>query len=883
MTHNELRTKFLAFFESKKHKVLPSDSLVPADDPTLLFTGAGMNQFKEQFIGRNIKHPRVATSQKCLRTPDLERVGRTACHHTFFEMLGNFSFGDYFKKEAIEWSWEFLTDILKISKNKLWVSVYKDDKEAYGIWKDLIKVPDSKIMKFGDDQNFWPANTKTEGPNGPCGPCSEIFYDQGVDVGCQKSNCDPSCECDRYIEVWNLVFTQFERVGVNKLKPLKNKNIDTGMGLERLAAVMQGASTNFETDIFTPIIDAVKSEVKEASGGRFKFDKVARQHINAIADHLRASTFLVADGVFPSNEERGYVQRMLIRRAFRYGRQLGIEKPFLYKLVAIVAKVMGEAYPEILMHREDIAQVILSEEERFQNTLMEGTQVLENLMAKADKVSKKSLAGDDIFRLYDTYGFPIELVSEIAAESGFKIDRAGFKKRMEAQRALSRKGSQIKDGIFAGLSTKELADIKKTEFIGYEKLKGEGKIVALLLDNKKVSKVSGSKEVEVVLDKTPFYGESGGQVADKGEIIAGSTKLEVTDVKRADGVFVHIGMLKKGELEVGQKVRSSVDEKRRSAIARAHTATHLLHWALRKVLGAHAKQCGSLVEVDRFRFDFTHFKKVERDEIARIEKLVNERIAENEKVAVASIKLKEAKREGAIALFGEKYTEDVRMVSAGDFSKELCGGTHLDLTGKVKCFRITSESSIASGTRRIEAVTGSVASNIISEEEALLADLCKLLGVPKDNVAEAIEAMEKELKMLEKERVKSKAASSLSQLDEIVDGVIDINGVKVVAKKIEDADMSILRALTDELKKRLSPCVIVLGSDGGGRVALCASVSKDAVTKGVNAGAIMKEAAQIVGGGGGGRPDFATAGGKDPKRLNDALKKAYEIAEKILS
>ena len=882
MTHNELRAKFLSFFESKKHKVLPSDSLVPANDPTLLFTGAGMNQFKEEFIGRNIKHPRVATSQKCLRTPDLERVGRTACHHTFFEMLGNFSFGDYFKKEAIEWAWEFLVDVLKIPKERLWVSVYQDDKEAYGIWKDLIKVPALKVIKFGDDQNFWPANAKTKGPNGPCGPCSEIFYDQGVDVGCRKSNCDPSCECDRYIEVWNLVFTQFERVGVNKLKPLKNKNIDTGMGLERLAAVMQGVRTNFETDIFAPIIDAVKSEVKDANDGRFKFDSVALQRINAIADHLRASTFLVADGVFPSNEERGYVQRMLIRRAFRYGRQLGIEKPFLYKLVAIVSKVMGEAYPEVQMHREDIAQVILSEEKRFQNTLMEGTQVLENLMAKAEKGSKKSLAGDDIFRLYDTYGFPIELVSEIAAESGFKIDRAGFEKKMEAQRALSRKGSQIKDGIFAGLSSKELADIKKTEFTGYKSLKGEGKILALLLDNKKVAKVGGSKEVEIVLDKTPFYGESGGQAADKGEIIAGSTKFEVADVKRVNGIFVHIGKLRKGDLEVGQKVTSSVNSERRLAIARAHTATHLLHWALRKVLGDHAKQCGSLVKADEFRFDFTHFKKVERDELKRIEKLVNEKIAKDEKVGAADLTLKEAKKQGAIALFGEKYAEVVRMISAGDFSKELCGGTHLDMTGKIEFFKITSESSIASGTRRIEVVTGPVAANVIEEENGRLAVICKRLGKSFDSIDEATEALEKELWSEKKEKAKEKASLIYSQLGKIADEAVEIKGVKVVAKRIDDADMLVLRNLTDKLKNQLRSCVVILGS-GKRRVALCISVSKDVVNKGVNAGEIVKEAAQIVGGGGGGRPDFATAGGKDPKRIDEALKKAFEIVEKALS
>ena len=865
MTADKLRKTFLDFFSSKKHTVVDSDSLVPSKyDPTVLFTSAGMNQFKEQFMGQNVAFTSAATCQKCLRTPDLGRVGRTAGHHTFFEMLGNFSFGDYFKKEAIKWAWEFMVDVMKLPKEKLWVSVYKDDQEAYDIWIKDIKVPVKKVLRFGEKDNFWPAEAPSKGPDGPCGPCSEIFYDQGKDVGCRKPACNPSCECDRFTEVWNLVFTQFNRVGVNKLEPLANKNIDTGMGLERLAAVMQGVLSNFETDLFVPIIKGI-----EKIAGR-KADGKTRPLFRAIADHARSVTFLIADGVLPSNEEKGYVERMLIRRAYRFGRQIGIDGPFLYKLVPIVAKVMKDPYPELESMREDIAQVVLNEEKRFKNTLITGTEVLEELIEKLKADGKKEISGKEAFKLYDTYGFPFELTRDSAGAKGLAVDVEGFNSALEKQRELSRASSGMKESIFIPAVERIAEGIKEsTVFEGYERDSLNAEVIAIIKETSQVKELDGG-DAEIILDKTPFYAEAGGQIGDAGVIAKRGFEFKVKDTRKVGNVCVHIGKVIKGGLKEGDKVKAEVDKKRRQAIAGNHTATHLLHWALRKVLGDHAKQAGSLVAPDRLRFDFTHFKKLTDDEVSRIETLVNDRIKADEKLSDRILEMEQAKTEGAIALFGEKYSNKVRMVSISDFSRELCGGIHVKNTGKIGLFKIVSESSVASGVRRIEAATGKMAVEKAKEAKTRACREEKEAKLKEDE------------KKVKKERDKKRILESRSQIEEIIKNAETINGTAVIVKRIDDASMGLMRSMTDEINKKAASNVTVLGSAADDKVVFIASVSKDLIDKGLHAGNLIKEAAKEAGGSGGGRPDFAQAGGKDPKRLNAALEKARELIKKDL-
>lgn len=905
MTCDEIRRRYLRFFESKKHRIVPSDSLIPANDPSVLFTSAGMNQFKEQFMGINIYSKRVTTCQKCLRTGDLDKVGKTAGHHTFFEMLGNFSFGDYFKKDAISWAWEFMVSELEIPADRLWVSVYEDDNEAYDIWKNDMGIPEHKIKRYGARDNFWPQNAIEDGPDGPCGPCSEIFYDQGEDTGCRTGHCEPSCGCGRFVEVWNLVFTQFNRAGKNSLTPLKNKNIDTGMGLERIARVMQVVKTNFETDIFAPITDeiyklagdkktdkafrvnpvreprpltagaddGVKPQPPLIGNGRWSKSADFSNEVNAIADHIRAIIFMISDGVLPSNEERGYVARMLIRRAFRFGKELGVEPPFLHKLVPSVAKTMKEPYPEIETMRENIADIILSEEKKFQNTLEEGVKVIEELIHNLKTAGEKSVSGKDAFRLYDTYGFPLELTVEMAESKGLVVDKDGYNKEMEKQRGAARAKSKMgKEGIFFELNEntkKILSKIwKPTAFLGYSKLEAEAKILS-------ISKFE--HKVEIILDKSPFYGESGGQTGDNGEILTHFGKAIVSDTKKAGGLIVHIAKMVKGDFEAGTKVKAIVDKDSRLDIARNHTATHLLHYTLREVLGKHVKQSGSLVARDKLRFDFSHFKALDKRELDRVEDMMNALIRENLKVKTERLDRESARKKGAMALFGEKYGKKVRMVSIGECSKELCGGTHLDHTGEIGIFRISSESSIAGGIRRIEAVTGRMAYKSVKNDEELISDTMSALKATKDNLVKTSEDIILKVRNLEKEAVKSKSKNAALNVDDMILTASDIGGIKIISGRVENVDVPTLRNMTDDIKRKTGASVIVLGSGSEGKVSLVCSATVEAVAKGADAGNIIKKIAQIVGGSGGGKATFAQAGGRDITMLNEALNSVLNV------
>ncbi len=870
MKTDEIRTKFLEFFKSKQHKVIPSDTLVPKDDPSLLFTGAGMNQFKEYFLGIKKDMKKAASCQKCFRTGDLDNVGKTPAHHTFFEMLGNFSFGDYFKKEAIEWAWEFMTEELKIKEKDLWVSVYKDDEESFKVWKDKIGISAKRIIKLGDKDNFWPSEAKQKGPNGPCGPCSEIFYDQGKGIGCGKANCTPACGCERFVEVWNLVFTQFNRKDKGTLEPLPNKNIDTGMGLERMAAVMQGVRSNFEIDTFVPIIEAIKNKIGQ------KKSKADRE-LKTITDHIRAVVFLIGDGVLPSNEGRGYVERMLLRRAMRFAMKLGCDEPFLYTVVPTVCNVMKEAYPELKNREQNISRIVRSEEERFKQTLIEGTEILEDIIAKS---KTKQIPGEVVFKLYDTYGFPFDLTEAIAREKGFRLDKNGFKKAMQKQKELSRKGSSISGDIFASTATQTFSKIDgTTEFAGYKNLKIEAKVLGLFKKSQKsTEQLREGEEGSVVLDKTPSYGEAGGQAGDRGLIAGKNGTLEILNTCVVDKIIVHVCKVKKGNIKAGDKVEIKVDTTRRSNIARNHTATHILHNALRTVLGLHVHQSGSLVEDDRLRFDFTHFKALSLEELEKIEHLVNKKIKANDKVVDKVQPIEKARKEGAIALFGEKYEKEVRMISVGGYSKELCGGTHVASTGEIGSFKIISESSISAGVRRIEAVTGKLAEEREKEDKKIIKEICVLLNTKPNKILAEIENKSKKIKKLQRQLEDAKKKLSLSNVDNIVSGAKAINGIKVVTSLVEQADMQLLRSNIDIIKQKLKSCVVCLGSKASDnkRAILVLGVTKDLVEKGIDASKLINKIALLIEGSGGGRADFAQAGGKKPNKLQEALNKVGE-------
>jgi len=847
MKSHEIRKKFLEFFKSKKHEIVESDSLVPKADPTLLFTSAGMNQFKEQFLGHNITYSRAASSQRCLRTADLENVGKTPHHHTFFEMLGNFSFGDYFKKEAIEWGWEFMTKVLNLKEKNLWVSVYKDDEESYKIWQDVIKVKKEKIVKLGAKDNFWPSNAPENGPNGPCGPCSEIFYDWGKDVGCRKKTCNPDCDCGRFVEVWNLVFTQFERKGKGKLDPLPSKNIDTGMGLERITAVIEGVKTNFETDLFKPVI-------KEIS----RLNPKLKEHsLNTIADHVRAVTFAICDGIAPSNEERGYVIRKLIRRAYLRG---GLGKSYLYNLVPRVIEVMKDTYPVLREKQEEISLIVKEEEERFKNTLSVAMPILKDDIKSA---KGKPLKGDKIFKLVDTYGLPLEVIEERAKEKKVKLDIKSFESLMEERRVLSRKKSKMEGDIFSlNLFTKA----PKVSFSDDMPLKG--KIAYMVKEKSLVKKAKEGDTIEIMTDpqgKT-FYTESGGQVGDRGRIKSEKGEGKILNTVKIDERVVHVAKVERGSLSLGDTVTIDLDSERKKRIAKNHTATHLLHSALREVLGDHVHQAGSLVAEDRLRFDFTYIKKVSEREFEKIESLVNECIEKGIELEKEEKTLEEAKKEGAMALFGEKYSSKVRVIKMSDFSKEVCGGTHVNNTKEIELFKIVRESSVASGIRRIEAVTGHAAKEWIKEKKA------------REEEKLTAERKKEEDKRLEKEKLKKSEA----EIDDLIKRAKTIKNSKLIIESIKDANMAVIRKLADTIKTKEKSFFALLAGQDKDKLSLVLSISKDIVKKGADASRIIKDLAKEIEGSGGGRRDFAQAGGKNLEKLKSVFEKAEKTALHII-
>lgn len=857
MRARDIRETFLSFFEKKEHRIVKSSSLIPQGDPTLLFTNAGMNQFKNVFLGIEKRdYSRAASCQKCMRVSgkhnDLEQVGKTYFHHTFFEMLGNFSFGDYFKEKAIEFAWELLTDIYKIPEDRLFVSVFEDDEEAYKIWKEKIGIPDDKIKRFGEEDNFW-----AMGDTGPCGPCSEIYY---------------TFEDGSSIELWNLVFMQFFRDEKGELHPLPKPSIDTGMGLERLATVLQGKRSNFDTDLFKPLIDFACEETGQdyGMGGE---DDIA---IRVIADHCRAITFLINDGVLPSNEGRGYVLRRIIRRAFRYGKKLGVEKPFLYKGIPVVVNIMKDFYPELVHSKEQISKLCYFEEERFGNTLSVSMNYLENAIEEAIKKGENIIEGDKIFKLYDTFGFPLDLAMEIAQEKGVSIDISGFEREMEKQKEKGRESWKGGDG--REKAKYESITHLKTEFVGYETLNSSSKVLAIFKGSQRVKSLKEGEEGEIILDITPFYAEAGGQVGDKGIIEGENSSAIVKDTKKfLENVIIHHVKMEKGNISEGDNVFARVDEKLRSATQRNHTATHLLHRALREVLGPHVKQSGSLVSPEKLRFDFTHFSALHPEEIKKVEEMVNEWILANLPVIYEFKDYNDAIKEGAIAIFEEKYGERVRVLKVGDISMELCGGTHVRMTGDIGAFRIISEGSISAGVRRIEALTGLAVVDYWRKESRILENLTEELKVKTEEIVDEVIKLKQMLKEKEREVQRIKRMNFKNKIKEWIEKAEVVNGFKIVVKRIEDdIEKEILREISDMLKDGIGKGVVLLGSKQKERAYLLASVTSD-VTEKIHAGNLVKELAKIVGGGGGGRADFAEAGGSKPELIDMALEKGLEL------
>ncbi|MGQ9630224.1 MAG: alanine--tRNA ligase [bacterium] len=871
ITSKEIRSEFLKFFKGKAHKIVPSAPLIPPENSNLLFTIAGMNQFEGIFLGREKpEHPRVANSQKCIRVSgkhnDLEEVGRDTYHHTFFEMLGNWSFGDYYKKEAIEMAWELLTVNFRLPKDRLWATVFKDDDEAEILWKKVTDINPDRILRFDERENFWEM-----GETGPCGPCSEIHIDLG-EGRCEFRNdrshiCGVNGGCGRFVELWNLVFIQFNRDAQGELHTLPDKHVDTGMGLERLTAVLQDRDSNYATDLFAPIM----GEIAHLTGCEMSAERAVPFRV--IADHIRALSFAIADGILPSNEGRGYVLRRILRRAARFGRNLNMHEPFIYKLVGKVGEIMGEAYPEVLEKAEHISLVIKSEEESFGKTLDRGIELFEEIAHNLERRGERCIPGRDAFRLYDTYGFPLDLTELMARERGMSVDTRGFQDEMEGQRIRSREASRI--GAFA--TEEEAGEIVSigdftTEFVGYTQSRAKGKVV-------KAAK--GDDTVTIYLDRTPFYAEAGGQVGDSGTIEGDRFTLDVSDTRRDQaGLIQHIGKLARGTFEdiiLGGEVEASVDPKREST-KNNHTATHILQSAMREILGTHIQQAGSYVDHERLRFDFTHYEAIKREDLKRIEALVNRRIREAAPVRAEVMPIEEARRTGAIALFGEKYGEKVRVVSIGDFSKELCGGTHVDNTGNIGFFKILSEGSIAAGVRRIEAVTGEAAVRYVQEIEDALTNAASSLNVGRDKVEERIEALLARNKEMEKEIGRMKEQVALGKVEDILKDARSVNGVRVVTGRVDGLDRDSLASLLGRIRERVERGIVVLATSQGDRALFLASVSDD-LTSRYHAGNIAREVAKIAGGGGGGKPNFAQAGGKDVSKIDDALRKVYDIVK----
>jgi alanyl-tRNA synthetase len=853
MTSSEIRASFLEFFRKNGHSVVPSSSLVPGTDPTLLFTNAGMVQFKDVFLGKETRDDsRAATSQRCVRAGgkhnDLENVGYTARHHTFFEMLGNFSFGDYFKKEAIHFAWNFITGTLGIPKDRLWVTVYKEDDEAARIWTEEIGIDPTRCTRLGEQSNFW-----SMGETGPCGPCTEIFYDHGPEIRGGPPG-TPDEEGDRYVEIWNLVFMQYDRSADGMLVPLPKPSVDTGMGLERVAAVMQGVHSNYDIDLFKSLIRAAA----EITGTH----DLESSSLRVIADHIRACTFLIIDGVVPSNEGRGYVLRRIIRRAIRHGYKLGQTQPFFHKLVPTLVREMGLYYAELVSGEPRATQVLAQEESRFAETLTTGMALLD---AEAAKLTSLVIPGETVFRLYDTYGFPLDLTADVARERGLTIDQAGFDAAMEAQRGRARAASKF------GTDLRESVKLPgRTEFSGYDHLAGSGKITALIFDGAVVDVMRAGQEGQVVLDHTPFYAESGGQVGDTGMLTTDTARFTVRDTRKIGASFAHVGVLESGELRVETQVQAQVDGSRRHSVALNHSATHLLHAALREVLGKHVLQKGSLVAPDRLRFDFAHTQPVSVDELRRVEDLVNSAIRRNAPAETRVMALDEAVAAGAMSLFGEKYENDVRVLSIGDFSMELCGGTHVERAGDIGFFKIISESGVAAGVRRVEAVTGQAAFDWVARADQVLRDIAAMLRGSREDVDEKVRDLVERSRRLEKElqQLKSKLASG--QSGDLSTQAKDVGGIKVLAAQVDGADAKALRDAMDQLRDKLGSSVIVLAAVKDGKVVLVAGVSADLLAE-FKAGDIVGAVAAQVGGRGGGRADFAQAGGTQPENLGAAL------------
>lgn len=858
---NNIRKEFLNFYKEKGHMTEASFSLIPKNDKSLLLIGAGMAPMKRYFTGDDVPpSKRMATCQKCVRTGDIENVGLTARHLTFFEMLGSFSFGDYFKEEAIVWAWEFLTEVLKIDKEKLWVTVYLEDEEAEKIWHEKVGLPLDRIVRLGKEDNFWELEV------GPSGPCSEIYYDTGADK-CENPDCKPGCDCKKYVEIWNLVFTQFDKDENGVYHPLKNPNIDTGLGLDRVSMVLQGAKTVFDIEPMIFIIN----KISEISGIEYGIDQKSDTDMKIICDHSRAATFLISDGVIPSNEGRGYVLRKLIRRAILRAKFLNIKNSFLTEVVDVVIDKWKHAYPNLDEKRDYILKVISIEEKKFKITIDVGLEILTKTIDGLRKLNKFVLDGAVAFKMYDTYGFPSELIEEILAERNLKLDKASFIKIMQEHREMAQK-SREKTGGSGWKGQSIVVDTDKTIFTGYEELDRESKILSIVKDEKEVSKVLENEKALIILDKTPFYPEGGGQIGDTGTICSSESNAEVIGTKKyANDIIVHEVIVRKGNISVGDVVKALVNETNRANTAKNHTCTHILHKVLKDVLGNHINQAGSYVTPDRLRFDYTHFENIEVEKLKEIEKLVNEAIVKDYKVYIDILSLEDAKKRGAVALFDEKYKEKVRVVSIDNFSKELCGGTHVTDTAKIGIFKIISEGSISSGIRRIEAVTGSGALNYLNDLNNLVEELCITMKSTKEELLVKVNNLKKETKEKEKEIQKLNNDILKSSMDDLLNNYKEINNIKSFIIEFTDKDTNYLREIADRIKDKNESCVIFLASDMGDKVLFVASVTKDLVQKGIHAGNLVKEASKVAGGGGGGRPDFAQAGGKDPKKIQDAI------------
>ena len=861
---NELREKYLAFFESKGHLRLPSFPLVPINDKSLLLINSGMAPMKKFFTGEEEppRH-RVTTCQKCIRTPDLERVGHTARHGTFFEMLGNFSFGDYFKEEAIPWAWEFLTETLEIPTDLLWPSIYEEDEQAYEIWVNKVGVNPEHIVRLGKADNFWEHGT------GPCGPCSEIYFDRGIKYGCGSPDCKPGCDCDRFMEIWNNVFSQFNNMGDGTYTELAQKNIDTGMGLERLACVMQGVNNMFEVDTIRKVLDNVCA----IAGKEYGVDKNTDISIRVITDHIRSATFMISDGVIPSNEGRGYVLRRILRRACRHGKLLGINRSFLPELGVIAIGESEGAYPELAEKKDYILKVIAIEEERFDATIDAGLSILNKLVEDAKSNNLTTLSGEDVFKLYDTYGFPIDLTREIAEEAGLAIDEARFTALMQEQKVRAREARANISG-WSDASKNLLADIPATNFVGYDSMNASAKVLAILADDMSVNQVSEG-DCTVILDTTPFYGEGGGQIGDTGTLVCGEAVITVTDTKKTDGIYIHLGTVANGVLKVGDVVDARVDAHRREAIMRNHSACHLLQSALRRVLGNHVEQSGSYVSDTVCRFDFTHFSAMTAEEIAEVENIVNFEILAGQVGSMTEMPIDEAKKLGAMALFGEKYGKIVRVVRMGEGSVEFCGGTHVDNTAKIGLFKILSESSVAAGVRRIEATTGEGVLRLLAEKNALIADTAKEMKVQKPaDLAKRAAQMQSEISAMKKEIESLNSKIAASKLDSIMAEAVSVGSVRLVAADMGNMQVDAARSLADEIKARYDDVVAVLAIAPEGKLNFLAIAGKNAVAAGAHAGKLVGSVAAVTGGKGGGRPDNAMAGGRDTEKIAEALASA---------